>query len=213
MPWNGSCNADNPIASTAGVQSLTVDSLNVEDEIPCEPSAVPSPIPDEQPSWGISAVTCAKDVSNFLPCEDENGKTCAPMAAPPEGFEICISRPGEHACPATYPARYTFYEEMEDGRACSACECGSPEGGYCTATISVYQDAACSVPLPLVLGIDSSKAYCIDVPPNVSLVGKQITAPVYHPGTCPPMGGDPTGEVSPREPITFCCLPPERPPL
>jgi hypothetical protein len=101
---------------------------------------------------------------------------------------------------------------MDDGRSCTECACDPPEGSHCTATISIYKDDACSVPLPFVAPIDSSKAFCYDLPTGGALGSKQLTPPLYQPGTCLPSGGEPTGQVDPVEPITFCCLPPPPPP-
>jgi hypothetical protein len=170
------------------------------------------PTADVQPSWGTAAVTCEKDVSNYLPCEDST-KTCAPTdEALAPGFEICIAQPGEHTCPDTHPTRYVFYKRMDDQRSCTDCTCDPPAGSLCTATISIHQDAACSVPLPFVNPIDSSQPACYDLPAGVALGSKQLTPPVYQPGTCLPTGGEPTGQVNAAEPITFCCLPPPTPP-
>jgi hypothetical protein len=210
------CNGENPIESCGGmgcVQSITIDALTLDESQGCEPRAVTVPTPGAEPSWGTAAVTCEKDVSNYFPCE-ENDKTCAPTSeALPPGFQVCISQPGEHTCPATHPTKYVFYKDMDDGRSCTECTCDPPEGSLCTATLSIYKDEACSVPLPFVNAIDSFKAVCHDLLTGTDLGSKQITAPVYQPGTCLAQGGDPTGQVDPMEPITYCCLPPQRPPL
>jgi hypothetical protein len=89
---------------------------------------------------------------------------------------------------------------------CSPCGCGTPAGSQCTATISIYSDNACSLPVPLTLGVDSLMEKCSEVTAGVELGSKEMTPPIFHPGTCQPTGGDPAGEATPILPVTFCCL-------
>ena len=75
----------------------------------------------------------------------------------------------------------------------------------CTATLDVFKDGACSVPL-LSDPISSSKSACFDVvPAGLPLGSKTVTALAYKPGACPPSGGDARGTVEATGPSTFCC--------
>jgi hypothetical protein len=169
--WDGSCSADNAIpaqaqcppgSGTLCAQSLTIGALTKVDE-KCEPDLPPIPKITEfaAPSWGLVGVACQGYTDPpFAGCGP--GAMCVPMAEP--GFRHCVKREGDHACPDEgYTDKVLFYGGVEDTRGCNACSCGPPEGGLCTATVSVFKDAACTDPLFLGLPAASDGAPCHDI--------------------------------------------------
>jgi len=99
------------------------------------------------------------------------------------------------------------YAGVDDQRTCSACACGAPTGGACTAALSVFKDGVCSVPLLGSVPISSSKSSCFDLAPaGLPLGSKTVTALAYQAGKCMPSGGEPSGTVEPAFASTFCCL-------
>jgi hypothetical protein len=106
---------------------------------------------------------------------------------------------------------HIFYDGFDDGRACSPCECGPPVGSECLAFISMYRDAACTdLGWSTHVGLDPWRScYLSDMPfpplnplPIESAVAEP---PIYTPGTCTAMGGEPIGAASAIGPSTVCC--------
>jgi hypothetical protein len=138
-------------------------------------------------------------------CDDLG--VCSPAATPPDGFHVCIAREGDVDCPliSPYSERHTFYKGVDDTRSCTACTCGAPAGGSCSALISLYTDAACSV-----LGaatMANTLSPCLDVLPGSAMGSKAMGPSTYTPGTCAAIGGEPVGDAVARDPVTVCCLP------
>lgn len=127
-------------------------------------------------------------------------------------YRQCISRAGEHACPAGYDTgeRFVMYPKdgIADGRGCTECACGAPIGGACIGRLRTYKDGACGT----LLGdneISSIKDVCNDLAmPGVALGSKEIVDVARVPGTCAASGGEPFGEAKPNDAqaVTFCCL-------
>jgi hypothetical protein len=130
------------------------------------------------------------------------------------GFGWCILQKGENDCPIDpdnlYTERHVFYNGVQDDRQCSPCTCGAPTGSACTATVSIYTDAApqcTAIAVPGVV-ISSVSTTCVDIQlPGQALGSKSAGSTTYHPGTCPAMGGDASGSAVKTNPVTFCCRP------
>jgi hypothetical protein len=204
--WDGTCAADNaiPAGLTCGpkgvpcVQSVTVGAMSVIDES-CMPQAPTTGPEIPSPTWATFGRACG-----FDPCDA--GHLCVRSA--PEGFRQCVAWPGDHACPdQAYPDRVVLYETFTGERACTECQCGAPEGGYCTSMISLFADDACGVPLPTV-GAWSVDSKCVEIAPYGAALGaKSATPPIFHAGTCQATGGELAGSIEPSGPTTFCCEP------
>jgi hypothetical protein len=203
--WSGDCSTANSIPANQKcngadcVQSLTVSPLKIN-ESPC--GVTTTPVASKQPyAWGTVARTCRG--AAFGPCAS-SVEVCTPPAPP--GFAQCLLQKGDNDCPDTYPERHVFYKGFTDTRECTPCACSAPVGSTCSALVSVYKDAACSV-LSGAVGIDSSSPACIDLLPSGQALGsKQATEPVYTPGVCQASGGEAIGAAVAEEPSTFCCL-------
>ena len=196
-----SCNVENVVLGNQGQQSVTIQPLTVI-ETGCN-SPVPPPTPkDGTPSWKTVARACRAIPS---PCLDLS-KVCVPAAPPPPPELLpCIFQKGDNTCPDEYPTKHVFYDEVSDARGCSECSCAQPEGGFCSATVTIFQDADCSMgAMPQF--VTSIEPQCVTIAAGVDLGGKAATVPSYQPGTCEPLGGESIGSVELKGPGTFCCL-------
>lgn len=204
--WEGVCSADGAIAAGASCggspcQSVTLAAPVIE---PCKPVAT-GPLVAPTSHWGTRARECLVTLSDTCPVE---GELCAPD--PPDGFALCIYRDGDEpklACPESYPLRHVVYSWADDGRACSDCHCGDPEGGSCAALVSVFSDGLCSKLVgSYLLTSDMDKA-CHDVPPGVALGSKDAMWTMDKPAACAPSGGEAAGDIHGGGPMTYCCKP------
>jgi hypothetical protein len=81
-------------------------------------------------------------------------------------------------------------------------------GAECTASISVFSDAACSNALISGYEIHSNGATCRAFDAPAAALGSKSIGPItYTPGTPPAtVGGQSQGMAAPAGPVTFCCL-------
>ena len=207
LAWDGSCTAKDCIspspacAHPMSVQSLTATPLAVTEQ-GCLPSNAVAPDPGP-PTWMTEVLACRGPMFFGLDCNDPN-KMC--VAAATSGFAMCVAHEKDVSCPANYPVKHVVYDGFDDQRFCSACACGAPVGSGCTASLNVFKDGACTMPL-LTEALSSSSTTCVDlVPAGVPLGSKTLTALAYQPGSCAVSGGEPSGSVEPTGAATFCCL-------
>jgi hypothetical protein len=207
--WDGDCTAQDCISQAPScsqalsVQSLTAGPLVLTEEA-CTPTIV---IPQDvsMAHWTTAALACRGMPTAGFGCSDP-GQTCVPIPVPPE-FSLCIYHEGDVACPSSYADKHVVYAGVDDQRTCSACACGAPGGGTCTAALSVFKDGACTAALLGSLPISSLKSSCVDlVPAGLPLGSKTVTALAYQAGNCMPSGGEPQGALLAADASTFCCL-------
>jgi hypothetical protein len=198
--WDGGCTSNDTLGP--GVASITIAALTIADA-GCLPSQ-PAP-PDDPPTWGTFARVC--EGSAVGACADFD--LCVPPPAP--GFRTCVVQAGVEDCSEPWFAPYTephvFYQGFEDSRGCSPCTCGAPDGGTCSAEVTIYTDGVCMSPMYYAAPIDAAEPYCIDVNAALAFGSKSASPPVYVPGNCQPAGGVPGGTATPTSPTTFCCIP------
>ncbi|WP_437942302.1 hypothetical protein [Sorangium sp. So ce341] len=210
--WDGACTAANaiPAGQDCGgqpcVQSLSVDAPTVLVTAACTPRVDEPPPPAREDPWQTRALACLPGA--YTECPGDRS-TCMPSAGepgvpPPGGFLTCIFHEGDVTCESPYLDRHVFYGGAEDTRGCSECGCGEPEGASCTIMASVYSDGACAETLVSAL-VSSTTPFCGVTPPGVALGSKSAEVVAVDPGACAPSGGEPTGELLPAEPSTFCC--------
>lgn len=172
----------------------------------CPDEAPTPPTPQEPPPasnvFATFSRACLGNASS--PCASPE-ETCVPAA--PMGFARCIFQDGDVACPAPWTRKQVFYEGFIDGRTCTPCGCGPSGGASCIAAVSVYGDDACSVPMASTLVSSTDPASCVDLVSGSPLGSKVVEVAWSQPGSCPPTGGEPIGDVEPNQPATFCCLP------
>lgn len=146
----------------------------------------------------------------MVACETNDASTagcaaaelCVPnLVAPLEKF--CIYREGEHECPTgtPYGARTVYYDELDDGRSCSTCTCGSATG-TCQGAIQLTDNpnATC---VGEILVAELGYGACTDT--NTTLIA--ISGPSTPVGSCAPSGGQLQGSVARNGPTTVCCEP------
>lgn len=199
-PWDGDCVETNP--PLLGARSVKIDPL-IMTESGCVPKKHDVPLAGV-PTWGTFARACLGN-GFTMACPDP-GDYCAPTAEPPpEGFSQCVFQKGDFACPPAYPSKHVFYEGATDLRECSECACGAPEGGVCTAKVTVYSGPTCASGMEAILPAGSMDPQCYDILAGTSLASKQADQVGYLPGACEPSGGEPAGPVELLGPGTFCC--------
>ena len=208
--WGGTCTAANaiPAAKVCGgvpcVQSVTIGPLMVtQGECPpIAPVAIPSP-----PTWKTFARACVHDLFP-LTCND-CVEVCAPRP-PGSEFRVCTLRSGEPAklqCPADYPDRSVFYDDIFDAAACADCKCDAPKGATCTGSIGLFSDGACGAPLlGPILSIDAQGPKCYDLPQGSALGSKSASQPIFTAGTCVAKGGGLKNGALPFGATVICCL-------
>lgn len=124
-----------------------------------------------------------------------SGEVCVPLPAAPLEPRPCIIHSGDVACPGgLYSVKRVVYGDAKDDRACSTCTCGDLTGS-CPAMIR----KECGGSNPLTVTTCGS----INDPTNIMLVA----APQPTGASCPPVGGTPTGSMTPTSPTTLCCVP------
>lgn len=210
--WGGACTAQGAIAPglmCSGVpctQSLTVA---VPAVTPCTPvsdgvEAMPDPV------WGLTAQECI-----LAPLANEGcsgSEACLPP--PPEGFSLCLYRWGDDVtpehCPEPYPRHLVMYADHDDTRACEPCSCSDPQGGECSALVSVFTGGGCGA-LAAAATVSTDEPACVDLPAGIGLGSKSATWLVQSPGSCTSSGG-PVGGISPALPLTLCCQEAPAPP-
>ena len=206
--WSGDCTAEGAIAPglmCSGVpctQSITIAAPKVE---PCTPVSEGMEEPTD-PAWGLTAQQCILSPLSGEGCG--GSEACVP--SPPEGFSLCLYRWGDDLtpdqCPAEYPRYLVAYADEDDTRACEPCSCAAPQGGECSALVSVFTDGGCSALLGSYTITTALDTACFDLPPGVGLGSKDATLTVSKPGSCAPSGG-PVGGIIPTLPLTLCCQP------
>jgi hypothetical protein len=217
--WDGSCTDANavpagaacpPGSSTPCVQSLWTSPLPGPTFEACAP-VEPVPHSDFESHWLTAGLACDADT---LP-QSCNPDTLFCVRDKPLPWLQCVWRAGIHEqCPSNYSWKHywMYAEEPIDTRGCSDCQCGSPGGSACLATLRLYDDSVCNSEFAT-NPISSVDDWCAPVfPAGRALGGKAITDLSYLRGACAASGGEPTGEArpdpDPQTAITFCCLAP-----
>jgi hypothetical protein len=199
--WDGSCVAPSAVPANL-LGSVTIAPLTVN---PCVPETGPIPA-QGQAYWKTFARAClGKAIGSCASA----GEVCSPTAEPPPpGFSQCIQyvREGDADCPDKYPVKHVFYGGLNDTRDCTECTCNAPMGSACSATVSYYSDAICTMqPSVPVIPIGLDVALCIDTMPGSQIQSMTATQFTNQPGYCQASGGVPYGEATPTAPATFCC--------
>ena len=203
--WGGSCTSPTPVTSDL-LRSLRIGPVRKR---PCVPVELDVPHGGLYSPWATFAKGCAGTVAGGR-CEDP-GLICAPTAEPPPpGFRQCLNylRDGDPMCPAAYPDKFTFFEGLEDTRACTTCECTPIAQSECLALFTVYSEQTCEAVL-LSIQVNDESPSCGDIPTaGADLRSMDASWITNKPGSCVASGGAPTGEAKPLNPSTFCCQPP-----
>jgi len=220
--WDGSCVSPAVLPSgsfsSIGLTAPTVTGCEpIGDPIPKAPGFAPGGPGGKPKSFanGISwKYTKACHGMAEGRCESPS-ETCLPSTEPPPPeFRQCVqyTLPVDEAnlpqCPESFPERVLTYRGTTGKVECSPCECGEPTGAKCSATLSAFQDSACSgVPMSLFENVPATP-FCLDIsgsPFTYALGSMSAKWVTNEPGTCEPKGGEQVGEVKGVDPRVFCC--------
>ncbi|WP_044237749.1 hypothetical protein [Chondromyces apiculatus] len=197
--WDGTCVTHPPIE--AGTYMSIHFSRTVA--TPCAPIAGPEAVVAEH-AWEMQARACHAPAA-----PGTSGRPGRGMPVP-EGFEKCVSRPEAEApeCPAAYPERRAFFTGTEGALGCAPCACGEPLGANCRARIYWHSEPECADQgMLMTTGLDHEPCLGWSGPSWVDFTSLRGTWKNNEPGICTATGGQPTGELSGRDPMTFCCAP------
>lgn len=152
-------------------------------------------VPDA--GWSASARLCGvREPASGL-CAA--GEVCAPPVEPP--FVSCIALSELSPCPpGPYASRRVYYGAATDTRGCTDCSCGPPSVTCTGGTVATFGHPGCSVPSSTTWSAPQS---CADVHGDQSLVYEGDAVPSS--GPCAPIGGVPSGQLTPVAPTTICC--------
>lgn len=154
-----------------------------------------------EPSWGTHMRACS-GAAEAGACGDAG--SCVPTPGTPFSAGVCVYQVGNLSCPpGPYSQRNVYHQGYEDGRDCSACDCGDPSGVDCQALIEVHDSDTCSN-LRGTLNDPGNDCVDIDGSGYAPRSGKMVVYGVDG-GACPAGGGAATGSVDSIDPITFCC--------
>ena len=185
--WDGTCNTVN---SVTAADSLTVEPPSGPAAGNCTPVAGgPISIQGSTPAQICEGLNHVASGS----CGDQSMICAYPKF---DSFLTCIVKTGDVECPAGWTEKHLVFG---NANACG-CICSTPSGDSCSATVTVYEDGACSNPLGSVMVSSEQPKACVNVTAGSAFGSKSSTPPVYTAGTCTP---SPTQ----THPQTFCCLP------
>ena len=157
----------------------------------CTPAGTPTLDPA---TWSASAIFCLADrVGGGCGA----GKACVPAEVP----TWCTL--GDGGCSPDYANdRGTWYEGVDDQRACSACQCGLGTADCSASYIGVYSDGGCGTaptPLPSVQ-VQGDACGLSFGPQSARIIGN----PVPGSGSCEP-NNFMTGYATPTSGHHACC--------
>lgn len=223
--WDGSCSNDYalPAGATCNgkpcAQSIAVSALGPPVEGECVARTVEVKPPNMHggtfaaPSWKQTAIGCG-----LRTCEDSSGAcVLTSNVLPSSEWKFCISREGDHECPAAFlDDRKLVYEPTRtndaviDGRDCTACSCGPAQGGICIGNFRVFSDGACTKEIYNDPINSLGGEQCTSILPGLALGSKAITDLEYIPGACEAGISEPIGDVAPdpARAATICCVTP-----
>jgi hypothetical protein len=161
----------------------------------CAPKAASDVAP---PAWGVSARACqAKTPPERGSCGE--GELCAALPSAPMLPRPCVVAQGDVACPkeSGYAVKHLYFAGSDDTRACTPCTCDASDAGTCKAELNV--------------GCGGAGGGTVTLPTKCSPLGSDrvelMAAPAFVAGSCVKKGGAPTGELTPTQPTTVCCVP------
>ena len=166
-------------------------------------ACTPERIDSTAPAGFDTRVLACQGASPPGACADE-GDVCVPRPVAPFGASVCIWMEGDVTCPTAsdYSVRTLRYQSFDDDRSCTACSCGDSMGSCSGGRVTFGQSCG-----GLAAGtLDAGE--CGRVGATSAQTVAVATASASTPsGSCTPSGGAATGEASPSEPVTLCCLP------
>jgi len=149
--------------------------------------------------WKSYARTCTSPAGPAQ-ADCPAGQVCARTPSTPFQPAACIVRAGVHACPAEgYTQAHVEFTGLTDGRGCSACTCGAPDGLQCSPTLYAYNattNGTCG-------GMPDSydPAACVPANNRADLKVESTGSG----GPCAASAVMPSGTATPTDATTICC--------
>lgn len=160
----------------------------------CAASAATN-VPDA--GWTASARLC--QVGEPMSGQCAGGEVCVPPVASP--FVSCIAMAELSPCPSgPYTSRRVYYGAATDTRACTECSCSTPSLECTGGTVATFGNPGCAMQPHVAWNAPQS---CADIHGAQSAVYDGDAVPSS--GPCTPVGGVPTGQLTPTSPTTICC--------
>ena len=151
-------------------------------------------------SWQEQARVCT---GGSLGAGCSGDDVCAPATS---DMPACIAREGDEACPEGFPDKTLLYDGFTDERECSDCTCAP--NVQCMGSVQVHIGGlSCFGPPDIT---EPANGMCQSVGRGDTEVSIEYTEQMMA-GPCAIGGGEPTGEATPTEPTTVCCVAPPDP--
>lgn len=136
--------------------------------------------------------------TNTVPgCADED-EVCTPTLT---DEPLCVWQSGDLDCPADFDGeRHVVYGDVDDMRACEACECGEPVGVCDGSSMTLFSNV-CNPPVSGVVTADS-ECDATSVAFTTASAAFLLGPPTAF---CAPSVTGPTGVAMPTAAVTVCC--------
>lgn len=126
---------------------------------------------------------------------------CVPKVSDSAFTAMCIFQSGDHECPEAYPAKETRFQNIDDGRNCSACSCVGPAiGTSCGGTVHFGMNN--SVDCASTVQVTATSCITNPVATSGVIAGRYVSDPNT---ACSLEGGVQSGVVAGAGQTTFCC--------
>jgi len=206
-PWGGACYHDEMLPAGQLCSGLGCNA-SVQASLPSVAggtcTATGGVAGKPMPKWAAAAAAC-HGTRQGAGCA--GSQVCMPKPANPFKGHVCIEQPGDVACPAgSFSSKTVYFNDFDDTRGCTGCQCGPASGGSCEITLTLYSDQAANVCTTAVGTVKTGQ--CADLLGNPGIFGwtDQVSKQPSG-GSCQPTAPSaPTGMVTPKGPTTFCCL-------
>jgi hypothetical protein len=134
--------------------------------------------------------------------------TCVPLT---NEAQTCIVHTGVDAfCPSGWNTRIVVFDDADDLRGCSPCTCEDPASVCGKAKLELEKAAGCAADpsaSKATIDVDGTCTF-LNVSQSFPGVKWHLTASgvAVTSKTCTPQGGQPQGDVSPKNGSVLCCL-------
>lgn len=206
--WDGSCVAPGAVGAEA-FGSFRIAPVTAR---ACEVVTSPVPRDGDARAGGQAVAACDAQRGDLCPNDQHACVIGASELLP--GWRRCFLSVGDEdvACPSSdktlglhFSEKLTFWDKVEDRRACTPCSCTETAPSTCEALVSTFEDEACRD--LVAAAVVAENGVCHDAEPGSTLGSLRAAWRVDAPGSCAPSGGELVGELSLSKRITACCLP------
>jgi hypothetical protein len=168
----------------------------------CAAGSVTANLPS--PTWAQSLSACGGEPIDAACAEPTD--TCVPQPANPFAEGVCVVRSGDMECPAGYPNKSVYHRMFEDTRDCpDVCSC-TATGATCSVDVQRHNALGCNSFNPTTVNVESGVGQ-VCVVSGATIQSAEIqSVQVDDAGACTPGAASLTGEATPSDPVTVCCM-------